>query len=55
MLFCLRTALSVYRNKWPFGVIVSVFPGEDGRVAVDNKLTTFVPPISKLILLVSEA
>ena len=53
---------SEHRNNWPLGVIVRVFPGEDGRVrkaevrvaSRDSVCTTFVRPISQLVLLVSE-
>ena len=53
---------SEHRYNWPLGVIVRVFPGEDGRVrkaevrvaSHDSRCTTFVRPISQLVLLVSE-
>ena len=52
----------VNRNSWPLGIVVRVFPSEDRnvrkaevRVCRGDKSTTFIRPISELILLVSEA
>ena len=51
----------VNRNRLPLGIVVNVFPSEDGkvrkievRVVRGDKSTTFIFPISELILLVTE-
>ena len=51
----------VNRNGLPLGIVVNVFPSEDSkvrkvevRVVRGDKNTTFIRPISELILLVTE-
>lgn len=51
----------VNRNSWPLGIVLRVFQSEDGRVRKGevrvvrgDKSTTFIRPISELILLVSD-
>ena len=51
----------VYRNNWPLGRVVNVFPSQDGKVrkvevkvVQGDKCTTFMRPISDLVLLVTE-
>ena len=51
----------VYRNSWPLGRVVKVFPSQDGKVrkvevmvVQVDKSTFFMRPISELVLLVTE-
>ncbi|XP_033753058.1 uncharacterized protein LOC117336557 [Pecten maximus] len=53
---------SGHRNNWPMGVIERTFPSDEGLVRkvevrvsrCDGETTTFVRPVSELILLISE-
>ena len=49
----------LHRNRWPLGVIESIYPSEDGkvrsvevRVVQDGKTSNFVRPITELIRLI---
>ena len=52
---------TIYRNEWPIGLIVRVFPSPDGnvrkaevRIIKDGKPTTYIRPITEFALLLSE-
>ena len=51
---------TTHRNEWPVGMITRIFPSEDNmvrktevRILKDGKQTTYLRPITELVLLES--